>query len=190
VIRSDTRQQARGRRRRARGAALAPVLLLLVAAGCSPPPPDLAGAVALVASRLSPRGLERSAFYAVHPEGTPSDFVSFFFSPLGKAEWVPDPSTAPEGVVLVGPDGLLDVGGELPPGGVGLAAEQPDPRLRRQVVLRADDERGVVIAAAYELPGRDPVLVRELALPRVTPAPGVAEMALENLRLGVDAGLH
>ena len=137
---------------------------------------------------LSPHGLERSAFYAVYPKGTPSDFVSFLFSPLGKAEWVPDDSAAPGRAGLVSAEAMLAAGDELPPGTVGLVPEAPEPRIHRQVVLWADDQRGVVIAEAYELPGHAPVLIQEWTLPHVTLAPGVAAMARENLENGVDAG--
>jgi hypothetical protein len=163
-------------------------LLASALAGCSSAPPDLAKAINAVGAMVSRHGLERSAFYAVYPDGTPSDFVAFLFSPLGKAEWVPDDAATPGRTGLVSAEDVLAVGGELRPGAVGLVSEAPEPRIHRQVVLRADDERGVVIAAAYEQPGQAPVVVHEWALPRVTLAPGVAEMARENLESGVDAG--
>jgi hypothetical protein len=168
--------------------ALVGALLASTLAGCSSAPPDLAKAINAVGAMVSRHGLERSAFYAVYPDGTPSDFVAFLFSPLGKAEWVPDDAATPERTGLVSAEDVLAVGGELRPGAVGLVSEAPEPRIHRQVVLRADDERGVVIAAAYEQPGQAPVVVHEWALPRVTLAPGVAEMARENLESGVDAG--
>jgi len=164
-------------------------LVAIALAGCHSTPPDLAAAVGAVGSMLSPQALERSAFYAVYPEGTPSDFVAFLFSPLGKAEWVPDdPTVAPGRGGLVSPADVLAVGGKLPPGVVGLVPEEPEPHILRQVVLRGDDERGVVIAAAYEQPWSVAVVVHEWALPRVTLAPGIAEMARENLENGADAG--
>jgi hypothetical protein len=168
--------------------ALVGMLLASALAGCSSPPPDLAKAVAAVGSMLSPRGLEHSAFYAVYPEGTPSDFVSFLFSPLGKAEWIPDDAAVPGRGGLVSADDVLAAGDQLRPGVVGLVPEAPEPRIHRQVVLRANDERGVVIAEAYELPGHAPVLIHEWTLPHVTLAPGVAAMARDNLENGVDAG--
>ena len=178
-----------GGARRGRIVALTAALVTAALAGCSSAPPDLAAAVRAVGSMLSPHGLQRSAFYAVYPEGTPSDFVAFIFSPLGKAEWVPDdPPAAPWRAGLVSAAEVLGVGGELPPGAIALVPAEPEPHILRQVVLRADDERGVVIAAAYEQPWSVPVLVQEWTLPRVRLAPGVAEMARDNLENGVDAG--
>lgn len=167
---------------------LSGMLLAATLPGCSSAPPDLATAVGAVGAMMSPRGLERSAFYAVYPEGTPSDFVAFLFSPLGKAEWVPDDPAATGRTGLISAADVLAVGGTLPPGAVGLVPGMPAARILRQVVLRADDARGVVIAEAYEQPMGAPVLVHEWALPRVKLAPGVAEMARENLENGVDAG--
>lgn len=164
------------------------LLLVLCLTGCTASPPsDLAGAVASVGASVSPRRLERSAFYVAYPDGTPSDFVRFVFSPLGKAEWVPDDLRDVQGVVLLDADHALELGDGPSVRAVALVQERPDARLRHQVVLRADDERGVVIAAAHETWTSEPVLVREWKLPRVEVAEGVADMARENLDDGVSA---
>lgn len=163
-------------------------LLVLLSAGCqSAPPADLAGAVASVGVSVSPRRLERSAFYVAYPEGGPSEFVEFLFSPLGKAEWVPDDLRDVQGVALLDAERVLALGDQSNVRAVALVPERPDPRLQHQVVLRSDDERGLVVAAAYEAWAAEPVLVREWKLPRVEVAEGVADMARENLEEGVSA---
>jgi hypothetical protein len=153
----------------------------LALGGCTSQPSELEEPMNRIGAALSSRGLSRSAFYAVHPDGRPSDFVSFFFSPIGTSEWLPE-SSKPS---LVLSRNLRRVGAAVPSDAIALVAGEPDREARRQIVVTADDVRGVVIAQAYELPSASPVLVREWPLAKVALAPGIAEMARSNIELGL-----
>lgn len=142
---------------------VAPIALLLGA--CSRPPADLAAAADVVGEMLSRHNMSRSQFRVFHPDGQPSDFVRFFFSPLGRNEWPPEPD-GPEG--LSGRD-LRSAGITPMPPGITFVEDRAEPSARRQLVLSADDARGVVIAKGYLSPDQAPMLVREWRLPPRSP---------------------
>src|SRR5262245_51585341 len=50
-------------------------------------PPDLRQAAGVVAYTLRATNLSRSMFSAAHPNGKPSEWVSYWFSDMGVAEW-------------------------------------------------------------------------------------------------------
>lgn len=56
----------------------------------------------------------------------------------------------------------------MPPG-ITFVEDRAEPSARRQLVLSADDARGVVIAKGYLSPDQAPMLVREWRLPPRSP---------------------
>jgi len=139
---------------------LVPIVLLLHA--CSKPPADLAAAADVVGEMLGKRNLDRSQFHVLYPDGRPSDFVEFFFSPAGSSELPPDP----DGREGLSARDLRDAGITARPKGVTFVRDGVESTARRQLVLSADDARGVVIAKGYASPDQQPVLVQEWRLPR------------------------
>ena len=139
--------------------AIVSVVVLAAACGRSAPPsaPDLESAIGVVGYLASPRYVNRSMYSATAESGTPSEFVEFLFSSMGAAE---RPESAPISEIAQPGRG----GPPLWPEGVAFRAMAPDARAGRQVVIRPDDARGMVIAEAYAKPGEKPVLQREFSL--------------------------
>lgn len=158
-------------------------VLVIPLAGCSgsEAPPELNQAVKVVGKMLTPRNLSRSAFYAAYPDGKPSDFVNYMFSPMGTVEWPPAADNR-EGLTV---QDLRAAGITPMPKDVRLVPHTADPRYRKQVVVSADNVRGMVIAKGYIESDKEPVLVKEWPLRRVTLMPGVAEMYRSNRDMGM-----
>ena len=140
---------------------LAIVFAAFAAAACGkgapPPAADLQSAVGVVGYLASSRYVSRSMYSATAETGQPSEFVDFLFSSMGAAE---RPESAPMSEISQPGRG----GPPLWPEGVAFRALAPDARAGRQVVIRPDDARGLVIAEAYARPGDKPVLQREFTL--------------------------
>ena len=133
------------------------VLVAACGKGAPPPAADLERAVAVVGYLASSRNVNRSMYAATAESGQPTEFVEFLFSSMGAAE---RPESAPMSEIAQPGRG----GPPLWPEGVAFRATAPDARAGRQVVIRPDDARGMVIAEAYAKPGDKPVLRREFAL--------------------------
>ncbi len=63
------------------------------------------------------------------------------------------------------------------PKDVAFVMEAPNLAKGRQVVLKADDSRNVLIVEAYENPNVQPAFTVYIPLPKVQPASGVAALA-------------
>jgi hypothetical protein len=145
-------------------------------------PPELKQAARVVEYLLEPRHLSRSAFSVAFPECRPSQFVSFMFSTMGTAEW-------PDSEAMAEQDPMLREQAEairapLRPKGVAIIAREPNPASGQQIVVKADDARGVVIVEGYTDPKLQPILTREYKVPRVTAGPGVRAIFESNRDLG------
>lgn len=144
-------------------------------------PPELEQAVSAVRYLSAPKQLSRSAFAAAfaEEEGTPSQYVSYLFSQLGTAEW-PRPFDKDEA------QAMRSAGIPMLPENVFLAPLEPDLEVKNklQLVVRFDDERGVIIVDGYTNPTRKPLFTQEWPLPRVTPAPGVQEQFEAQVETG------
>lgn len=117
-------------------------------------------AIRVVRYLSAPNQLQRSSFLVVFPGGQPSDFVTWMFSTFGTAEWPP----AEGSVEMEGPDwedALRATGTPIRPREVSLVPLKPDPELKKQIVVKADDVRKKILVAGYLEPGTAPVLVRE-----------------------------
>lgn len=133
-----------------------------------PAPPELKQAARVVEFMLQPRNLSRSAFSAFFPECKPSEFVSFTFSGMGAAEW-PDSEAMAEHDPMIR-DQAKAIGAPLMPKDVAITPRELDPERGKQIVIKADDARGVVIVVGYAAPNLPPLLVREYKVPKVEPA--------------------
>jgi hypothetical protein len=118
------------------------------------------------AEQMTSRGnLEQSAFYAIFPQGTPQQFVSFLFSDIGAAERPPV-----EGSGELSQDeeeSMRNAYMPIWPAGIGMTHSKPDAELGMQVVWKWDDSRRVIILEGYVDPTQPPVIVRETDLPIV-----------------------
>lgn len=139
-------------------ASLACGLVLLSCSSPAPPvDPQLRQAMASVRYMTGHRFLSQSAFAGTDPNAKPSDFVTYIFSDFGVPEW-------PIALDDFERDQLKAAGIPALPEGVALVPMRADPSIGLQVVLRADDAAGLVIAEAYEDPAAEPVLVLERRL--------------------------
>ena len=119
-------------------------------------PIELKRAAAVVKYMLAPNHLRRSSFLAVFPEGKPSDFVAWMFSTLGTAEWPPyedgDPMELEQAKSIRMP---------VIPKDVTLTPREPDPKKGKQIVIKSDDRRGLIIVEGYLNSESPPALRRE-----------------------------
>jgi hypothetical protein len=136
--------------------------------------PKLEQAVDAVRYMTSPRQLSRSAVSVVQEQGTPSELVAFLFSTMGSAEW---PLALDDAEAAAMRSAFIPV---LPRSVLvdALRPEGPWP----QLVLQADDARGMLIAVGYEAPGRPPVLSEEWPLPEISPDPRARELIADRVR--------
>jgi hypothetical protein len=120
--------------------------------------PELDQAVRAVRFLSSPNQIKRSSFWMIQEEKTPGRFVEWMFSPLGSAVWAP-----PGQSTGLPPGAAKQVRGAAPqvPRGVRVVPGKPEPDGGRQVVVKADDARGMLVAEAYENPAEAPVFVKE-----------------------------
>ena len=167
------------------GRLLAALAMTLMLAGCGSPgsdaPDDIRQAAAALKGTSSPRMLTRSAFYVAYPDGKPSDYVSYVFSTMGSAEM-------PYAFDEYEAEQMRSIGQTVWPSTVALVANERDNTEDRQLVISADDARGVLIARGYVRGSPDPVLETEWELKKVTPAPGIREMWESNVQMGMDSG--
>ena len=139
--------------------------------GSSDIPPELEKAAAVIEVTLKAGALEQSSFPVVLPGGTPRQFVSWYFSDLGAAERPPsedDPEAA-------------EIPGIKMPLGVSFSHTAPRTGIGKQIVLKWDDARGVVIVEGYVDPAKQPVFVKEFSLPQVTAKNEMARLASQSL---------
>lgn len=127
---------------------------------------DLHRGIQVVRYLSSPKSLRLSSFLAVFPEGKPSQFVQWMFSTLGTAEWPPSEETAPQGSMEA--EQAKAIGAPTLPRGVAIVPRARNAASGRQVVVKADDARGLLIAEAFDAAGGDPLLIQKwpLKLPK------------------------
>ena len=137
------------------------VTLLAACSRSSPPAvdPQLRKAETVARYLTSARHLGKSAYPATRRTGTPSELVSYVFSDIGAAEWPPGEDASP-----MEQEQARATRMPLLPRDVGLVANRPDPRLRKQVVLRGDDAKNELVAEGYADPSKPPVFVERWAM--------------------------
>ena len=141
---------------------------------------ELEQAVKAVRWMFLPHIMARSAFTVAFPDGIPSEFVNYMFSDMGIAEWAPYEGLDDQIAEQYGSMGIPTV-----PESVGIVPLYPDPDRDRQIVIRFDDIREVVIVDGYEDPTGEPVSTLELRLPNVEPAVGVQQIYEMNMSQGM-----
>jgi hypothetical protein len=125
--------------------------------------PALQKAEQVVRHVSSQRQLKRSSFYALDGEKTPSRFVQWMFSTLAHAEWylidAPGEFNVEElkmikksGIPLIPPD-------------VAIVPYKPDLERGKQVVVKADNTRNILIVESYIDPQMLPVRTRQWKFP-------------------------
>ena len=116
--------------------------------------PRLEQAVLAVKYMTSKRYISQSVFSTMYPDQKPSEYIEFLFSTIGSAEW---PIAFDEGEE----EQLRSVGIPILPLDLAILPHKPDLNTDLQVVLKADDKKGLIIVEAYEKAGEGPVLVLE-----------------------------
>ncbi len=156
-------------------------VLLSVLAACSETTesPVLQRAINASADMLLATNLSRSAFYAAYPDGKASDYVHYYFSSMGTAEWPPhegefSPDELKSARIATIPDNVKFTPNQV-------AADVPG----MQVVIKADDARGVVIFEGYQAPSEQPSLVVEKPLVKVEPSELAKTTFLSNRDMGI-----
>ncbi len=129
-------------------------------------PPELKKAAHVIRYLSAKNQLKRSSFWVVYPEGKPSEFVNWMFSAFGSAEWPPHEDTA-DPMEL---EQARSIRAPIIPKDVALVPLAPNPDLKKQVVVRFDDAKGLLIANGYLDPAQPPVLIREWPLVKPLPA--------------------
>jgi hypothetical protein len=159
-------------------------ILVLVLPACSKDPnvKGLEQAARAVEQMVEPFYANRSSFFVVLPNGTPRQYVSWFFSSMGTSDW--PPVDQPSELAQEELDALRQIGVAFRPVDVYYRHSKPDTSVQKQIVLKWDDAEGLVILEGYLDPNQEPVLTRSFKLPKgVVPdgiAKAVTEMNLEN----------
>lgn len=153
-------------------------LVFFTTCGDPSAPPELEQAADFIAWMLVPGNLSRSTFPVVLPQGTPKQFVSWLFSTLGTAEWPPSESMArqyPDEAEMA-----RAIGAPLFPDDVRIFHSKTDSSAGKQIVVKWDDGRNVVIVEGYLDPTQPPVLLKEWELPEVQSTNEVARLSAES----------
>lgn len=158
---------------------------LLVACGetRTAAPPELQNGVQMMRKMLSPMRLSQS-MYSLQQDGKASTFVNFQFSSLGAAEWPDSEEMAEHEPALR--EQAKAIGIPLSPKGVAFVPDKPNPAQGKQIVLRADDTRSVVIIEAYLDPAGKAVIVEEIPLPQVKAGNEAVIKALREGSRGIE----
>jgi hypothetical protein len=129
--------------------------------GTDSPYPELERGVQVVRYLSSPKQMQGSSFLAVYPKGRPSEFVKWMFSPMGTSEWPP----VQNGMEMVGLEQAMVQRIPVIPANLHIVEENPHPDKKlHQLVVKADDARGMLVVDAYTDPAQPPVFTREWSL--------------------------
>jgi hypothetical protein len=156
------------------------VLFLLLAACSKTESPVLQRAINASADMLLAKNLSRSAFYVAYPEGKPSDYVHYYFSAMGTAEWPPREGEFSEAELKATQTGSIPDNVKFTPNQ--RAADVPG----MQVVIKADDARGLIIFEGYQKPSETPDLVVEKPLLKVEPSELAKTAFFSNRDMGIN----
>jgi hypothetical protein len=162
------------------------VALALVLLSCSKDPnvPELEQAARSVEQMVAPLNAPRISFFVVLPNGTPRQFVSWFFSQMGSADRPPvdEPSEFSQDEL----DAMRQSGMALTPKGIYFRHSHPDTALQKQLVLKWDDAEGTVILEGYLDPRQQPAYTTSFKLPKdVVPGQAAQMIVQSNLDMGM-----
>jgi hypothetical protein len=125
---------------------------------------DLRQAEKVVRHVSSEQQLYESSFPMIEGEKTPSQFVNWMFSPFGTAGWhVSDDSSEFSSDEMK----IIKQNSPVVPKNVDIFANQPKFTRGKQVVVKADDSRHMLIAEAYLKPNKKPVFISEWPFPEL-----------------------
>ena len=105
-----------------------------------PEPSEFEKAANAVRWMILPQNLSHSAFTVAFPEGLPSEFINYMFSDMGVAEWPPYEDSGE-----FSPEEIRAMRIPLIPKEIELAPLYPDPEVDKQLVIKFDDSRRMVI---------------------------------------------
>jgi hypothetical protein len=126
--------------------------------------PSLQKAESVVRKVSSKRQLKRSSFSALAGEKTPSQFVQWMFSPMGSAEWymVDTPGEfSSEELKMIKKTGV-----PLLPPDVTIVPNKPNLEHGKQVVVKTDNVKNLIIVESYIDPKESPVRTLEWEFPK------------------------
>lgn len=126
--------------------------------------PSLQKAERVVRHVSSKRQLKRSSFAYLSEKNTPSHFVKWMFSALGYAEWYM--VDAPGELSTEELKMIKKTGVPLLPPDVAIVPDKPSLEHRKQVVVRPDILRNMIIAESYLDPKASPVRTSEWKFPK------------------------
>ena len=125
--------------------------------------PELNRAINVLRYMSADRQLKRTAFRMSYPEASPEQFVKWMFSSMGAATWPPfegGGEFSQEEERMIKKTGM-----PFFPAGVAVVAIDPDRGRGRQVVVRGDDERQMLVVEGYLDPEAPAVVVKEWKFP-------------------------
>ncbi|KMP12358.1 hypothetical protein UZ36_01230 [Candidatus Nitromaritima sp. SCGC AAA799-C22] len=126
--------------------------------------PELKKAIRVVRHVSAKRNLMRSSFMALRGDKSPDQFVKWMFSPLGTAEWYMS-----ENSIEFSPEEMKMIERTTPlvPADVSILSNRPKADRAKQVVVKPDNQRRMIIVEAYLNPKDPPVLVKEWKFPEL-----------------------
>ncbi len=125
--------------------------------------PQLRNGFRVVRYLSSERQLKRSSFMAIK-EKNPSQFVDWMFSTLGTAEWPPYEDSLLE-FDRDELNAMRRMGIPFIPKNVALVSKFPDFERGKQVVVKADDKKKIIILEGFINPKDFPVIIQEIKFP-------------------------
>lgn len=125
--------------------------------------PEIKRGVHVVQYMASKRQIQRTSFPFTYPEGKPSDYVNWMFSALGAAVW-PDTEDMAEMDPMIA-EQAKSIGAPLIPKGVRIVPLSPNPKFEKQIVVKFDDARRLLIVEGYLDSKGIPVITKKLKFP-------------------------
>ena len=147
-------------------AIISPLALLFLVTCEGPVPTDLDRAAKVVRYMSRENVLSTTSFFRKYPNGKPSDFVTWFLSKEGQAQWPASLSNADSNPKVRRE--AYEKNAPIVPRNMIFLAHKPDLEKGRQLVVIPDDNRNLIIVEGYSTPNSLPKLKREWELPRST----------------------
>ena len=129
-----------------------------------PVPTDLDRAAKVVRYMSREDVLAYSSFSKEYTNGKPSDFVKWFLSKEGRAQWPASLDNADSNPEIR--KEAFEQGAPIVPRKMIFLADKPNRKKGRQLVVKSDDKQGLIIVEGYGNPGALPDLKRQWRLPQ------------------------
>jgi hypothetical protein len=159
---------------------------VFVLCSCSTDPNvvELEKAAGAIEHLMAPLQARRCSFFVVLPNGTPREFVSWFFSPLGMSDWPIVEGTTEFTEEEKGSMGLIGI--PFRPKDVEYRHSNPDSAVQKQIVLKWDDAEGNVILEGYLDPAQPPAFTKSFKIPKNVEPDPIAKVAVQsNIEMGM-----